>query len=73
MQRIRQIVSGALHYEPIYNWTFEEDGKSTSSHIGTINEEFENYLKNLELEPGKMEEIRTLGTEYLSSAMEEQA
>ncbi len=72
-QRIRQIVSGALHYEPIYNWTFEEDGKSVSSHIGTINEEFENYLKNLELEPGKMEEIRTLGTEYLSSAMEEQA
>ena len=72
LQRIRQIVSSSLHYEPVYNEIFERDGDVTSSQIGSISEEFENYLKNTEIPPDEQEEIRALGREYLSNAIEEE-
>jgi len=73
LQKIRQIMSGTLHYESVYNWKFDENNNVSSSQIGSINEEFENYLQKLELEPKKLKEIRTLGSEYLSRVIEEEA
>ena len=73
MQKIRQMFSGALHYQPEYNWVFDKEGKITTSQIGSINEEFENYLKKLEVPEKELEEIRSLGNEYLSQVIEEEA
>ncbi len=72
LQKIRQIMSNALHYEPIYNWKFDENSNVSSSQIGSINEEFENYLQKIELESEELEEIKTLGNEYLSRVIEEE-
>ncbi len=73
LEKIRQIMSGILHYEPVYNWKFDENNNISSSQIGSINEEFENYLQKLELELKELEEIKTLGNEYLSRVIEEDA
>lgn len=72
LQKIRQIVSEVLHYEPVYNWKLDCAGNTATSQIGSINEEFENYLKNLELAEKELAEIRALGNEYLSSVTEEE-
>ncbi|WP_182129272.1 exonuclease SbcCD subunit D [Nitrosopumilus sp. b3] len=73
LQKIRQIMSNALHYEPVYNWKFDDSSNMVSSQIGSINEEFENYLKNIELEKKELEEIKSLGNEYLNNVIEEEA
>ncbi len=73
LQKIRQIMSDTLHYEPVYNWKFDEGNNVSSSQIGSINEEFENYLQKLKLEPKELKEIKTLGNKYLSMVIEEEA
>ncbi len=68
-KRIRQIVSGALHYEFGYNHSLE-DGSISSSQIGSIGDEFENYVRNQDLEPGMMVKVLSLGQEYLTDVEE---
>ena len=72
LKRIRQIVSSSLHYEPVYSYLSETNGV-TSSQIGSIDEEFEIYLKGLNLKSKKLREVRALGRQYLSDVMEAQA
>src|SRR6185503_19852333 len=72
LQRIRDAVRTALHYEPEYHWKIiSEDGKVSTSRIGTLNEEFENYLTNLEMDENEMKEMMELGNRYLEEVMEE--
>ena len=70
-QKIREIVGGAIHYEPVYNWKSESGVTSTTSQIGTLNEEFETYLNKLNLPELELVEIKTLGLEYLGKITEE--
>ena len=73
LQKIRQIVSDSLHYESIYNWAPDKGSNSvTSSHIGSISEEFASYLKTIKIESEDLENITTLGMEYLSNAIQEE-
>lgn len=72
MQKIRELVSGALHYEPEYRWKMEsQDGNAHRSTIGSLDEEFENYVKRLNLPAKEEEEMKTLGLEYLGQIVEE--
>ncbi len=71
-RRIREIMSGSLHYEFEYVYASEE-GKMVSSRIGTMDEEFENYVRNCGLAQQEAEEILRLGREYLADAEEEHA
>ncbi|MCE9653554.1 MAG: exonuclease SbcCD subunit D [Nitrosarchaeum sp.] len=70
-QKIREIVGDAIHYEPVYNWKLESGVTSTTSQIGTLNEEFETYLNKLNLPKEELVEIKTLGLEYLGRVIEE--
>lgn len=71
-QRIRDIVKGALHYEPVYNWKIElGNGQATTSSIGTLNEEFENYLRRIPLSAKERKDMQKLGTSYLNQIVEE--
>lgn len=70
-QKIREIVGGAIHYEPVYNWKLESGATSTTSQIGTLHEEFETYLNKLNLPELELIEIKTLGLEYLGKVREE--
>ena len=72
LQKIRQMVSSALYYEPDYKWKLDENNKISSSQIGSINEEFENYMDNLNLESSKLKQMKTLGNEYLSNVIAEE-
>lgn len=70
--RIRELVSGALHYEPVYNWKSESTLSSAiTSQIGTLNEEFITFLKKIGLETKDFEEMKSLGLEYLGKSVEE--
>ena len=68
-KRIRQIVSESLHCEFEYK-QIREGGSVTSSQIGSIGEEFENYVRNLGLEPSTTVKVLTLGQEYLADVEE---
>lgn len=71
-QRIRELVSGFIHYEPVYNWKADSaSGTTTTSQIGTLNEEFMTYLKKITLEQKDFEEMKSLGLEYLGKVIEE--
>ena len=71
-QKIRQIVSGSIHYESVYNWAHDKGSNGAmSSHMGSISEEFENYLTNIKNNLENLDEMRTLGMEYLSNAIGE--
>lgn len=74
LKRIRELVAPALHYDPDYNWKDESgNGASGASRIGSLDEEFENYLKRIELTDSERIEIAALGKEYLEKASEEEA
>lgn len=64
--RIRQAVSGALHYEAQYSYAAEEDGGAKSSQIGSISEEFEDYVRSQNLGARTADEILSLGRDYLA-------
>lgn len=70
-QKIREIVSDAIHYEPVYNWKLDPGTTSTTSQIGTLSEEFETYLKKLNLPEPELAEMKTLGLEYIGKVTEE--
>lgn len=71
-QRIRELVKDALHYEPVYNWKIElGNGQTATSSIGSLNEEFENYLKRISLSTKERREMRELGINYLNQIVEE--
>jgi hypothetical protein len=55
----------------VYNWKLESGVTSTTSQIGTLNEEFETYLNKLGLSQPELVEIKTLGLEYLGRVIEE--
>lgn len=71
-RRIREIMAGSLHYEFEYVYAVEE-GKMISSRIGTVDEEFENYVRNHGFAPREAEEILRLGQEYLAGVEEKYA
>lgn len=71
-RQIREIMSGSLHYEFEYKYAAEK-GKTTSSRIGTMDEEFEDYVRNRGFAPQETEEILRLGREYLADVEEEHA
>ena len=70
MKKIRQILSKSLYWEPEYNYSNETD-QVTSSKIGSIGEEFENYVRNCNLKPNETEKILALGRSYLVDTMEQ--
>jgi len=71
-QRIRELVGGAIHYEPVYNWKIDSgNGNASTSQIGTLNEEFLTYLKKINLPPEDFDEIKNLGLDYLGKIIEE--
>ena len=72
MKRIRQAMSGSLYWEPLYNYS-NGAGRVASSKIGSIGEEFENYVRNLNLKPDEAEKVLSMGREYLGDAVEGQA
>ena len=72
MQKIRDAVKRALHYEPEYHWKIiSGDGQASTSKIGSLNEEFENYLKNLTMNEKERKEMFELGNRYLEDVMQE--
>lgn len=72
LKRIRQAVSGSLHCEFEYNHV-TDGGRAASSQIGSVGEEFENYVRNMELDRDAAEKILALGHGYLADVEERMA
>jgi DNA repair protein SbcD/Mre11 len=71
-QKIRELVSGAVHYDPVYNWKNDGGtGIGGTSSIGTLDAEFETYLRKLNLPDEEFKTMKALGLEYFGKIVEE--
>jgi len=71
-QKIYELTKNATHFEPVFNFKEENmDGISSTSLIGTLDEEFEVFLKKKEISGKEFTELKTLGLEYLGRIEEE--
>ncbi len=71
-EKIYELTKNAMHVVPVFNFKDEEGiGVSTTSMIGTLDEEFEIFLKNKELVGDDFTTMRDLGLEYLSRVQNE--
>lgn len=73
LQTVRDLVRDALHYEPEYQWKIGDgDGGSATSKIGSLSEEFVNYLNRIELSEAERKEMMELGSKYLEDVIEDE-
>lgn len=73
LQTVRDLVRGALHYEPEYQWKIGDgDGGSATSKIGNLSEEFLNYLNRIGLSDPERKEMMELGGKYLEDVVEDE-
>jgi DNA repair exonuclease SbcCD nuclease subunit len=73
LQAVRDLVSGALHYDPEYQWKIgDRDGDSATSRIGSLSEEFVSYLNRIDLSEAERKEMMELGSKYLQEVVEEE-
>ena len=71
-QKIRELTKGATHLETIFNFKTEtSSGKIVTSSIGSLSEEFEIFLQKQELTDDELQEMRSLGMDYLDRVEEE--
>lgn len=73
MTEIKNLVRGALHYEPEYQWKSSgKAGRSATSRIGSLSEEFLNFVKAASLSGAEKKEMIELGSAYLHDVIEEE-
>lgn len=73
LQTVRDLVRDALHYEPEYQWKIGDgDGGTVTSKIGSLSEEFVNYLNRIELSEAERKEMMELGSKYLEDVIEDE-
>jgi len=71
-QKIHELTKNSTHFEPVFHFKDEDStGGSSTSIIGTLDEEFETFLKKKEITGKEFTELRTLGLEYLGRIEEE--
>lgn len=71
-QKIRELTNNAMHVVEDYNFKSETaDGQIITSSMGSLNEEFEIFLKKQNLTDDEFNVMKSLGLDYLSKVEEE--
>ena len=70
--KIYELTKNSTHFEPVFNFKDEtENGVASTSIIGTLDEEFETFLKKRQITGGEFTALKKLGLEYIGRVNEE--